>query len=96
MPSHDISAITIVQDFETGIEFHASYVNSHGNGHVTIVSNAEDGYVDLVINQMIDNELAPEAMVSLTLPPEAAQAIIRALTAGMAVAAQVRRRTQYN
>ena len=91
-----MSAITIVQDLEDGIEFHASYVNELGTGHVTIVSNAEDGMVDFVINQLVNHEVVEEAIVSLTLPPEAAGAIIRALSAGISVATQQQRLRKYN
>ena len=96
MHSPDLSAITIVQDLEDGLEFHASYVNEFGTGHVTIVSNAEDGMVDFIINQLVNHEVVEEAIVSLTLPPEAAGAIIRALSAGMAVAAQQKKIKKYN
>lgn len=85
-----------MQDLEDGIEFHASYVNEHGNGHVTIVSNVENGMVDFVINQLVDHEVVEEAIVSLTLPPDAAGAIIRALAAGIAVAQQDLRIKKYN
>ena len=90
------AALTIVQDLEGGIELHATYLNDHGTGHTTIVSNPEKGMVDIVMTQMVAYEPAECATVSLSLPTEAVAALVRALTGGLSVALQDKRLTKYN
>jgi hypothetical protein len=90
------AAITIVQDLEGNLEFHASYVNDHGTGHTTIVSNPENGMVDIVMTQLIAHEAAECAMVSLSLPTEAVAALMRALNGGLSIALQQARFSKYN
>ena len=88
------AAITILQDIDGSLEFHATYANEHGTGHTTIVSNPESGRVDIVLTQLVGYEI--DGQVSLSLPPEAAAALVRALSAGLSVALQEKRRTKYN
>lgn len=90
------ASITILQDLDGSLEFHADYLNEHGTGHTTIVSNPENGMVDIVISQVVGHEVAECATVSLSLPPEAAAALLRALSAGLNVALQERRTRKYN
>lgn len=90
------AAITIMQDLDGSLEFHASYSNEHGTGHTTIVSNPESGMVDIVMTQMVAHEPAECATVSLSLPPEAVAALMRALSGGLNVALQQARLTKYN
>lgn len=88
------AAITILQDLDGSLEFQATYVNEHGTGHTTIVSNPENGVVDIVMTQTVGHEV--DGVVSLSLPPEAAAALIRALSAGLSVALQDMREKKYN
>lgn len=88
------AAITILQDLEGNLEFHATYANEHGTGHTTIVSNPEKGMVDIVMTQLVAYEVA--CSVSLSLPPEAAAALVRALNGGLSVALQQARLSKYN
>lgn len=88
------AAITIMQDDEGNLEFHASYTNDHGTGHTTVVSNAESGRVDIVLTQLVGYEV--DCNVSLSLPPEAAAALVRALTGGINVALQAQRLKKCN
>ena len=90
------AAITILQDLEGNLEFQASYVNDHGTGHTTIVSNPESGMVDIVMTQMVSHEAAECAQVSISLPPEAVAALMRALNGGLNVALQEQRLRKYN
>lgn len=88
------AAITILQDTDGSLEFHATYANEHGTGHTTIVSNPENGMVDIVLTQLVGYEV--DGVVSLSLPPEAAAALVRALSAGLSVALQDQRNKKYN
>jgi hypothetical protein len=94
MPSPEQCPITIVQDLDGGLEFHATYLNDLRTGHTTIVSNPGDATVDVVFSQIISDEAA--CAVSLSLPPEAVASLIRALSAGLSVALQERRVHKYN
>lgn len=97
-PFHDDpdANIDIVQDFEFGLEFHASYVNEQGTGHATLVSNPQNGMVDIIFTQVVDNEIIEESEVSLSLPPAAVAALLRALNLGLNVALHQRRNSKYN
>lgn len=88
------ASITILQDEEGNLEFHATYANEFGTGHTTVVSNAESGRVDIVLTQLVGYEV--DGNVSLSLPPEAAAALVRALTGGINVALQAQRLKKYN
>lgn len=90
------AAITIMQDLDGNLEFHASYVNDHGTGHTTIVSNPDNGMVDIVMTQIVAHEPAECATVSLSLHPEAVAALMRALNGGLSVALQQARFSKYN
>lgn len=90
------AAITIMQDLEGNLEFHATYANEHGTGHTTIVSNPEKGMVDIVMTQLVAHEPAECATVSLSLPPEALATLMRALNGGLSVALQQARLSKYN
>lgn len=96
LPEENTAAITIMQDLDGNLEFHASYLNDHGTGHTTIVSNPENGMVDIVMTQMVAHEAAECAAVSLSLPPEAVAALIRAISGGLSVAVQQARIRKYN
>lgn len=97
-PFHDDAdaRIDIVQDFEFGLEFHANYVNERGVGHCTAVSNPQNGMVDIVFTQVVDGETLEEAEVSVSLPPAAVAALLRALNLGLNVALHQQRTSKYN
>lgn len=97
-PFHDDSdaRIDIVQDYECGLEFHANYVNNRGVGHCTVVSNPQNGMVDIVFTQVVEGEAVEDAEVSLSLPPAAVAALLRALNLGLNVALHQQRISKYN
>ena len=94
LPEAASAVITILQDADGNLEFHATYANDHGTGHTTVVSNPENGMVDIVLTQLVGYEV--DGTVSLSLPPEAAAALVRALTGGLNVALQQSRLRKYN
>jgi hypothetical protein len=97
-PFHDDpdANINIVQDYEHGLEFHATYVNEHGTGHATLVSNPQKGMVDIVFTQVVDGDIVEESEVSISLPPAAVGALLRALNLGLNVALHQQRTRKYN
>ena len=96
MPSLEAgaAAITILQDIDGSLEFRAEYLNEHGTGHITTVSNPQSGLVDIVMTQVVGHE--GDVEVSLSLPPEAVAALVRALNGGLSLALQEKRLTKYN
>lgn len=88
------AAITILQDIDGSLEFRAEYLNEHGTGHITTVSTPQGDMVDIVITQVVAFESDVE--IGLALTPEAAAALIRALSAGLGVALQEKRLSKYN
>ena len=93
---HPDANINIVQDYEYGLEFHATHVNERGTGHTTVVSNPQTGMVDIVITQVVDGDIVEESEVSLSLPPAAVGALLRALNMGLNVALHQHCNRKYN
>ena len=86
----------VIQNEEGDIEFHASYRNTHGTGYDLEVSNPVPGMVDILITQVVGHEVPDEPSVSLSLPPEAAAALMRALSGGVHAAYLVQKQKGYN
>lgn len=81
---------------EGDLEYTVSYRNDHGTGYDLVVSNPVDGFVDILITQVVCHEVPDEPSVSLSLHHEAAVAMMRALAYGTQVAAAQHRLKSYN
>lgn len=92
----DNAYLTILQDADGSLEFQASYRNAHGTGYDLFVSAHSDQLVDILMFQAVCDELPEEPSISLSLPTEAAAAMLRALHGGMNLALQAKVRKQFN
>jgi len=81
---------------EGDLEYTVSYRNDHGTGFDLAVSNPVDGFVDIIIIQVVGHEVPEEPSVTLSIPHEAALAMMRAMGYGTHVAATVNRLKSYN